>query len=195
MTYRIESHPPEKAFMKRHRLHFAGLVVLTLAAVGSADAASKVKIPFSSVNAEGIDKPIGSVTAIDTPDGLRLTPALRSLPPGEHGFHVHDKASCEAAPDPDKGGTMAPAFGAGGHLDPSSSGKHEGPTGMGHKGDLPKLTVAANGKATTPVVAPHLTVADIKGHALVIHAGGDNYADQPVKLGGGGGRIACGVAS
>lgn len=180
--------------MNRRRHHIAG-VVLALVAIGSADAAPKVKIPFSSVNAEGIDKPIGSVTAIDTPEGLRLTPALRSLPPGEHGFHVHDKASCEAAPDPDKNGAMTPALGAGGHLDPANSGKHEGPAGMGHKGDLPKLTVAANGKATAPVVAPHLKVADIKGHALVIHAGGDNYADQPMKLGGGGGRIACGVAS
>jgi len=28
----------------------------------------------------------------------------------------------------------------------------------------------------------------------MIHAGGDNYSDQPEPLGGGGGRIACGVA-
>jgi superoxide dismutase, Cu-Zn family len=27
----------------------------------------------------------------------------------------------------------------------------------------------------------------------MIHAGGDNYADQPQPLGGGGARIACGV--
>ena len=173
----------------------ASACIAALLGLGVAHAAPGVKIPFSSVNAEGIDKPIGSVTATDTPAGLRLAPALRSLPPGEHGFHVHDKPSCEAAPDADKGGAMAPAFGAGGHLDPANSGKHEGPTGDGHKGDLPKLTVAANGKTTTPVVAPHLKVADIKGHALVIHAGGDNYADQPARLGGGGGRIACGVAS
>ena len=88
---------------------------------------------------------------------------------------------------------MAAAFGAGGHLDPDKSGRHEGPAGSGHKGDLPLLTVAANGKATKAVVAPHLKLADISGHAVMIHAGGDNYADQPVKLGGGGGRIACGV--
>jgi superoxide dismutase, Cu-Zn family len=28
----------------------------------------------------------------------------------------------------------------------------------------------------------------------MIHAGGDNYADTPKALGGGGARIACGVA-
>ena len=181
--------------MNSRRLRIAIFVAVMLTGLGSATAASRVKIPFSSVDAEGIDKSIGSVTAVDTPAGLKLTPMLRGLPPGEHGFHVHDKPSCEAAPDPDKGGAMAPAFGAGGHLDPAGTAKHEGPSGAGHKGDLPKLVVTASGKATAAVVAPHLTVADIKGHAVMIHAGGDNYADQPVKLGGGAGRIACGVAS
>jgi Cu-Zn family superoxide dismutase len=28
----------------------------------------------------------------------------------------------------------------------------------------------------------------------MVHAGGDNYADEPQKLGGGGARVACGVA-
>jgi Cu-Zn family superoxide dismutase len=28
----------------------------------------------------------------------------------------------------------------------------------------------------------------------MIHAGGDNFMDHPEPLGGGGGRIACGVA-
>jgi Cu-Zn family superoxide dismutase len=27
----------------------------------------------------------------------------------------------------------------------------------------------------------------------MLHAGGDNYADQPAALGGGGARMACGV--
>ena len=56
------------------------------------------------------------------------------------------------------------------------------------------LTVDASGKATKPIVAPHLTVAEVKGHSIMIHAGGDTYSDQPAPLGGGGARIACGVA-
>jgi superoxide dismutase, Cu-Zn family len=30
----------------------------------------------------------------------------------------------------------------------------------------------------------------LKGHSLMIHAGGDNYSDQPKPLGGGGGSLA-----
>jgi len=41
-------------------------------------------------------------------------------------------------------------------------------------------------------LAPHLKVRDLHGHALMIHAGGDNYDDTPAPLGGGA-RIACGV--
>ena len=55
------------------------------------------------------------------------------------------------------------------------------------------LTVDAGGKATEAVVVPRLTVADVKGRSIMIHAGGDNYSDQPAPLGGGGARIACGV--
>lgn len=178
--------------MMSSRLRIVQTIAALCAAVG-AHAADGVKIPMSSVNAQGIDRPVGSVTAVDTPDGLRLTPKLRNLPAGEHGFHVHEKPSCEAAADPDKSGAMTPALGAGGHLDPDATGRHEGPGGSGHRGDLPALVVAANGVATKPVVAKRLKVADVRGHALMVHAGGDNYADTPAKLGGGGARIACGV--
>jgi Cu-Zn family superoxide dismutase len=54
--------------------------------------------------------------------------------------------------------------------------------------------VGADGAAGTAVTAPRLTkLAEVKGKALMIHAGGDNYADKPAPLGGGGARIACGV--
>jgi len=52
---------------------------------------------------------------------------------------------------------------------------------------------AARRLATLPVLASHLKAKDLKGRALMIHAGGDNYSDQPQPLGGGGARIACGV--
>ena len=50
-----------------------------------------------------------------------------------------------------------------------------------------------DGAANQPVLAPRLKVSDLNGRSVMVHAGGDNYADQPAPLGGGGGRIACGV--
>jgi Cu-Zn family superoxide dismutase len=58
---------------------------------------------------------------------------------------------------------------------------------------MPVLSVDPAGTANTAVFVPHLKVADATGHAIVIHVGGDNYADQPAPLGGGGARIACGI--
>ena len=97
--------------------------------------------------------------------------------------------------DPATGPNGQPAAGmaAGGHYDPANTSKHLGPHGEGHKGDMPVLTVDGKGKARKVVIAPHLTVADVKSRSIVIHAGGDNYSDQPAPLGGGGARIACGV--
>ena len=86
-----------------------------------------------------------------------------------------------------------PAGAAGGHLDPAATKRHGTPWGDGHLGDLPALTVDDKGNAGNPVLAPRLKLADVKGKALMVHAGGDNHADHPSPLGGGGGRMACGV--
>jgi len=43
------------------------------------------------------------------------------------------------------------------------------------------------------LLAPRLKLADVQGRAIMVHAGGDNYSDEPQPLGGGGERIACGV--
>lgn len=139
---------------------------------------------------QGIGASIGTVTLTDSPQGLKLAPALSGLKPGIHGFHIHEKPVCSAGL---KDGKPTPGLAAGGHYDPASTAKHEGPVGKGHLGDLPALTVGADGKSTVTVVAPRLKTGDVKGRSLMVHAGGDNYADAPEKLGGGGGRIACGI--
>ena len=55
-----------------------------------------------------------------------------------------------------------------------------------------RLVVDDDGKTNTSVVAPRLSTADLRGKALIVHAGGDTYRDEP-PLGGGGARVACGV--
>jgi Cu-Zn family superoxide dismutase len=153
-------------------------------------AAAQVSVPMTLVTEQGVGAPIGTVTLMDSPGGLVMTPDLAGLPPGSHGFHVHARGDCGVTlPE----GKPVPAGAAGGHFDPQGTGTHLGPVGTGHLGDLPVLEVGADGHGTTAVTAPRLTVAQVQGLALVIHAGGDNYADQPAPLGGGGLRIACGV--
>lgn len=134
---------------------------------------------------------IGTVTVSQGAHGAVFKTELQGLPPGPHGLHVHENAVCENST---VNGQTVPAGAAGGHLDPSHTGHHEGPAKTGHLGDLPVLTVDAAGAAIATLDAPRITdLAAIKGHVLMIHAGGDNYGDVPLPLGGGGARLACGV--
>jgi Cu-Zn family superoxide dismutase len=152
--------------------------------------AGEVKVPMFLTAKTGHGKAIGTVTVKDTPYGAVFSPDLKGLPTGLHGFHVHENADCGPK---EKDGKMVPGLAAGGHYDPAGTGKHEGPYGNGHLGDLPPLYVDGHGKSTLPVLAPRVKVADVKGRSLMIHAGGDNYSDYPAKLGGGGARLACGI--
>lgn len=159
---------------------------------GSALASTTLTIPMHEALSTGAGKSIGDITVSETPYGLVFTPHLKGLPPGIHGFHVHSNPSCLPGM---KDGKEVPALMAGGHLDPEHTGKHLGPyNDKGHLGDLPGMVVNADGTATYQLLAPRLkSLSELKGHSLMIHAGSDNYADSPEKLGGGGARFACGV--
>lgn len=130
---------------------------------------------------------VGQVELSESPYGAVFTPALSSLPAGLHGFHVHANGSCDSSI---KDGQSV----AGGHYDPQQTGRHGAPWQDDvHKGDLPPLYVDEVGNAVQPVLAPRLTLAELSGKALMIHAGGDNHSDHPAPLGGGGPRVVCGI--
>jgi Cu-Zn family superoxide dismutase len=131
---------------------------------------------------------VGMATLIEGTDGVRIALQVYNLPPGLHGFHIHEVGKCEK-----------PEFkSAGGHFNPH--GKNHGlknPEGP-HVGDLPNLLVEPDGTATVTVLAPLVTLGSGKnslfhpgGTALVIHAGPDDQMTNP--SGNSGGRIACGV--
>lgn len=168
------------------------LIVAGLVAAHAASHGAEIVVTMNAATPGGTGASAGTVKIVETPYGLAFLPSLTGLPPGLHGFHVHEKPSC--APG-EQNGAMAPAIGAGGHLDPAGTKKHDTPWGDGHLGDLPALFVAADGSASNPVLGPRLKLADVVDRALMIHAGGDNHADHPAPLGGGGGRIVCGVIS
>lgn len=158
--------------------------------VCSAAQAAELSVSLQAVDDKGSGGELGQVVISEIAYGLVFTPNLAGLPAGLHGFHLHENPSCEPK---EKDGKMTAALGAGGHYDPAKTGKHDLPWGEGHLGDLPALYVDTEGKATNPVLAPRLKMADLSGRALMIHVGGDNHSDHPAPLGGGGARMACGV--
>ncbi len=165
-------------------------LLLAGAPAASAKSAKPIRVTMNTVTADGVGASIGTITIKEAKDGVTLEPKLKGLPPGEHGFHIHQNPSCEPA---EKDGKKVAALAAGGHLDPADTKAHKGPGGGGHKGDLPKLVVSDKGEAKTKIEVKGLTLADFQGHSLMLHEGGDNYSDSPKPLGGGGARMACGV--
>jgi len=168
---------------------FKTCVAAVVLAAGPAAHADLV-VPMNAVDAKGAAATAGQVVVSETRYGLVFTPALTGLPPGLHGFHVHENPSCGPK---EQDGKPVPALAAGGHYDPAATKRHGLPWGDGHLGDLPALYVDAAGNATQPVLAPRLKLADLNLRSLMLHAGGDNHADHPAPLGGGGARIVCGV--
>lgn len=159
-----------------------GVLIGLLLSVSVFAGTNKVVVKMYRTEKHGHGLYIGTITMIDSKNGLFIQPDLKGLKPGMHGFHIHIKPSCDN-------------FGkaAGGHFDPKNTGKHLGPYNPdGHLGDLPALYFNKDKQCTMPVFAPRLTLVNLFGHSLMIHAGGDNYSDTPKKLGGGGARVACG---
>jgi len=121
--------------MNRIAVAMAGLLVCA----GAQAADKSVTVPMNMVSATGSGTSVGTVTVTESAGGLVFTPNLKGLPPGEHGFHLHEKPSCDPG---EKDGKKGAALAAGGHYDPAHTGKHEGPdSAAGHEGDLPKITV------------------------------------------------------
>lgn len=136
-------------------------------------------------NADG--QPTGTAQLVLSGSTLSLAVAAISLAPGEHGFHLHTTGSC-AAPD---------FTSAGGHLNPGDKRHGSLAEGGSHLGDLPNLTIAANGTGSLIADLPGhpdtllATIFDADGTAVVIHAAPDDYRTDP--SGNAGARITCGV--
>jgi Cu-Zn family superoxide dismutase len=169
-----------------------GVFLFSMSQTYAAQTAVEVFLLNEDPNTQGIGESIGTIEFTDSDKGLVIKPNLKGLPPGPHGFHIHEKDSCQGET---VDGKYVKGSLAGGHLDPAHTEQHLGPNGKGHHGDLPVLNVDKNGEAKEKLVAPHLTVLDLRQHSVMIHEHGDNYSDKPEPLGGGGPRIACGVFS
>jgi Cu-Zn family superoxide dismutase len=132
---------------------------------------------------------VGSATFTQVGSALRVVVEVQGLPPGSKGVHVHAIGTCDG-----------PAFAsAGDHFNPH--GRQHGalnyPKGP-HAGDLPNITVGADGKGRLETTTELMTLGsgtggllDTDGSAIVVHAAPDDFKTDPT--GNSGARIACGV--
>ena len=128
---------------------------------------------------------MGTVRFVQLADGsVDVTVDLTGVPPGIHGFHVHDKGDCG-----DNGNA------AGGHFNPSATAHGAPDAPAHHAGDFGNVTADASGNVSTKFNTRSVTVEagahSAVGHAVILHANPDDLATQPT--GNAGGRIACGV--
>ena len=130
---------------------------------------------------------LGTLRLVDHPGSIGVTGRLSGLPQGTLAIHLHETGAC----DP-------PGFtSAGGHWNPQNR-QHglENPQGP-HLGDMPNVTVDANGIAEVNVNTPAGNLRgdggamDADGASVVVHAGPDDHRTDP--SGDSGDRIACGV--
>ncbi len=157
-------------------------IVLTMLFAASARAEPPMLGTAAIQTAAG--KSAGTATLISGPHGLLVTGKLNDLPPGEHGFHIHEIGAC------------TPDFAAAGeHLNPFER-EHGFVLDSGfHAGDMPNIYVADDGTANLQTFNTELMgdvsniLFDEDGSAFVIHAAADDYMDTDSA----GDRIACGV--
>ena len=131
---------------------------------------------------------LGTATLTQEADGARVSAQVAGLPAGDYAIHLHAIGRCEA-----------PGFTtAGGHFNPGMK-QHGSLNPMGeHAGDLPNITVGADGRGTLAALRPGLRLVDgaaplvdADGAAVILHAAPDDYKTDPT--GNAGSRIACGV--
>lgn len=126
-----------------------------------------------------------------------------TLKPGFHGVHFHVFGKCEPNSTPPNGGAPGDFLSAGGHLQVND------PTAKPASGDQTSLLVRQDGEGYLETTTDSVTFDDLKGRALIIHAGPDNFGNIPnrymqangtpgpdtetMATGDAGGRVACGV--
>lgn len=129
----------------------------------------------------------GTVTFTEKGDGkVKVVIDLQGVPPGKHGFHIHEKGDLSAAD----------LSSAGGHFNPHKH-PHAGPeTEMRHAGDFGNVDADVSGNVKKELTVDQITIGtgaadDIVGKSVILHAKADDLKSQP--SGDAGGRIAGGV--
>lgn len=170
--------------MRVAHLPLAATTLLTMACLALPSAAQVAKATLKDTTG----KDVGTVNLTQTPSGVLLKLSVKGLPPGEKAFHIHAVGKCEP-----------PFTTAGGHFNPGGK-KHGLAAADGHHaGDMPNLSIPANGDLTVEVLNAAISlvkgqpnsVFDADGSAIVIHANADDHKTDAT--GNAGDRIVCGI--
>jgi len=165
--------------------HALGLTAIVLAVAGCATSAPTGPSVVADLAPTKGNTAKGTVTFTQQGSKVLVTAKVTGLPPGNHGFHVHEKGDCSA----DDG------MSAGGHFNPFGKGHGAPAAADRHAGDMPMLQADAAGNASLSVeldaMAVGGTAGDVLGKAVIVHKDADDYTTQPT--GNSGARIACGV--
>lgn len=163
-------------------------LALAAIAVLSACASSKTPMAMAMLHPSGSQTARGSVHFQDAGDqGVEVKVDLVGVPPGVHGFHLHEGTEC---------GVNGAA--AGGHFNPTGM-PHGAPDAVSHHaGDFGNITADDKGEVHTTFTTHSISLKEgqpnyIVGKALVLHAKADDLTTQP--SGASGDRISCGVAT
>ena len=168
--------------MRTIGLIMASTLMLGTALSADARGVPVVKRAMAVIHAaDGAERGRAKLVAVG--GALRVTVTGVGLSTGDHGLHIHSVGLCDA-----------PDFKtAGAHWNPTMK-MHGRNNPMGaHSGDLPSLTIGANGRGSVTFNVPGTVASliDADGASIVVHAAADDYATDP--SGNSGGRIACGV--
>jgi Cu-Zn family superoxide dismutase len=126
----------------------------------------------------------GTITFIQTENGVRVVADIQGLSKGKHGFHIHEFGDCSSAD----------GMSAGGHFNPDGK-SHGAPMDMSrHMGDMGNLEADESGKAHLEYVDSTIQLNganSILGRSVIVHKNEDDLKTQPT--GNAGPRVACGV--
>ena len=162
---------------------FALAIFVLAAGCGVASASSGTVILKGTAEGSAL---AGKVLLTETPEGLKVSGSFQNVPPGKHGFHIHENGACGDA-----------GKAAGGHYNPA--GVTHGLLSKdgfqhAHAGDFGNIEIAADGTGAFEAVVPGLTLEGgdhpVSGKAMILHEKEDDFG-QPT--GNAGGRIGCGV--
>lgn len=204
--------------VQRAAIGLAAVAALAATGLGLHVATARAHLPFARTQLALADGTrIGTVRFWDDHrHGATVVQVRLAVPPGAaapsafHGFHIHanddpaNGSGCIADPAQPSSTWFASVDG---HLKHDAAETH-----ARHAGDLPTIYLGADGRADVRFTVDRITPRELPGHAVILHAGADNFGNVPVgaapdqytanspaatakttNTGNAGDRIACGV--